>query len=446
MMPPEMTPDDVLSRIPVVEAHVPGATVLNPLRRYAQLLTLLLLVLIPASGLFRIDLESGGVVMLGWQIWFSDIFIVMGFWILLASLLILMYSLLGAVFCGWMCPQNTVSEWANAMTSKLLGRRALMMDTSGERMQVATQRKSLANYVVLGLLLLGASMVYALIPMFYFFSPQAIWSFVSFQYDPELAGGLRWIYMVCVFLMLTDITVIRHLLCKYMCIYRVWQHSFKTKDTLHVSYDAARSDHCSNCHFCVDSCFLDIDPRQTEVFDSCVNCGACVVACDDLHSKSKKLEGPGLLRMALGDEWKGKYRGMIGSFFSRARTVSFATIIGALIFGYGVVNYQPASFSVYRADSEQGSKVLNYRINVAYKVGRPETMHIRVDGLARDEFSLQKDSVHFDTPGRKDVMLHLSDNLAEGLHRFRVTVTSDGGWSEKFQVVHFVGRPKQAKS
>jgi len=445
-MPPEMTPEDALSRIPVVEEHVPGAKILHPLRRYSQILTLLILVLIPASGLFRIDLESGGVVMLGWQIWFSDIFIVMGFWILIASLLIMMYSLLGAVFCGWMCPQNTVSEWANAMTTKLLGRRALMMDTSGERMQVAAQRKSLVNYVVLGLLLLGASMVYALIPMFYFFSPQAIWSFVSFQYNPELAGSLHWIYMVCVFLMLTDITIIRHLLCKYMCIYRVWQHSFKTKQTLHVSYDASRSDHCSNCHYCVDSCFLDIDPRQPEVFDSCVNCGACVVACDELHSKSKKLNGPGLLQMKLGDEWQGKYRGMIGSFFSRAKTVSFATVFGALIFGYGVANYQPASFSVYRADSEQGNKVLNYRINIAYKLNRPETMHIRIDGLTGDEFSLQKDSVHFDTAGRKDVMLHLRDNLPEGLYRFRVTVSSEGGWSKKFQVVHFVGRPGQAKS
>jgi len=440
-----MSANDALSKISVVEEHVPGAKILHPLRRYVQLGTLLLLVLIPASGLFRID-PGSGIVMLDRQVWFSDIFILMGFWMFIASLLIMMYSLVGAVFCGWLCPQNTVSEWANTMTEKLLGRRALMMDISGDRMQVAVRRKSLLNYLALGVLLFGASLVYALIPMFYFYPPQLIWSFVTFQSDPSLANGLGWIYMVCVFVLFTDITVIRHLMCKYMCIYRVWQHSFKTRETLHISYEASRSDHCASCHYCVDSCFLDLDPRQPELFDSCVNCGACVVACDELHSKSKKLDGPGLLRLTLGDEWKGKYRGMVGSFFNRARTATMATIIGALAFTYGVVTYEPASFSVYRADTNQGEKILDYRINIAYKINQPENMHIRIEGLAQNDFSIEKHDVHFSGFGRQDVGLHIRDGLSKGLHRFRVVVTADSGWTKTFQVVHLASLQGRRKS
>ncbi|OIO70191.1 MAG: ferredoxin [Zetaproteobacteria bacterium CG12_big_fil_rev_8_21_14_0_65_55_1124] len=432
-----MSANETLSKIPVIEEHVPGATTLGPARRYMQIATLILLVLIPASGLFRIDVAAGGVLMWDRLVWFSDMFIIMGFWIFIASLLVMMYSLVGSVFCGWMCPQNTVSEWANNLTDRLLGRRAKMMDTTGTRMQIAVRRKSLLNYLILGSLLFGASLVYALIPMFYFYSPQAIWSFVSFQYDEELAGGLHWIYMVCVFVMLIDIVAIRHLMCKYMCIYRVWQHSFKTRDTLHVSYDASRSDHCSNCNYCVDSCFLDIDPRQPEVFDSCVNCGACVVACDELHSKSKKLQGPGLLRLSFGDEWKGKYRGALGSFFSRARAATLATLIGAGMFAYGIVSYEPASFSVYRGEAQQGDQLLDYRINIAYKVNHPEQMHIRVEGLDDSQYSLEKDAVQFESAGRQDVVLYVRDGLPEGLYRFWVVVTADDGWTKKFQVVHF---------
>ena len=432
-----MSANETLSKIPVIEEHVPGATTLGPARRYMQIATLILLVLIPASGLFRIDVAAGGVLMWDRLVWFSDMFIIMGFWIFIASLLVMMYSLDGSVFCGWMCPQNTVSEWANNLTDRLLGRRAKMMDTTGTRMQIAVRRKSLLNYLILGSLLFGASLVYALIPMFYFYSPQAIWSFVSFQYDEELAGGLHWIYMVCVFVMLIDIVAIRHLMCKYMCIYRVWQHSFKTRDTLHVSYDASRSDHCSNCNYCVDSCFLDIDPRQPEVFDSCVNCGACVVACDELHSKSKKLQGPGLLRLSFGDEWKGKYRGALGSFFSRARAATLATLIGAGMFAYGIVSYEPASFSVYRGEAQQGDQLLDYRINIAYKVNHPEQMHIRVEGLDDSQYSLEKDAVQFESAGRQDVVLYVRDGLPEGLYRFWVVVTADDGWTKKFQVVHF---------
>ncbi|MDX8407256.1 MAG: 4Fe-4S binding protein, partial [Mariprofundaceae bacterium] len=399
--------------------------------------TLAILILIPATGLFRIDPEAGGFILLDRQIWFSDMLIVMGFWILVASLLIMMYSLVGSVFCGWMCPQNTVSEWANQMTERLLGRRANMMDMSGSRMKVAVQRKSFINYLILGLALLAASMFYALIPMFYFYPPEAIWSFVSFQYDERLAGSLHWIYFVCVAVMLMDITVIRHLLCKYMCIYRVWQHSFKTRDTLHVSYDASRSDHCSNCHYCVDSCFLDIDPRKPETFDSCVNCGECVVACDELHSKSKKFDGPGLLRLSFGDEWKGKYRGALGSFFGQARTALLATVVGAAMFGVGLATYEPASFTVERSKAAGNGEMLDYRINIAYKLFQPEVMHIRVQGLDEDAYRLAKSEIGFNGAGRQDVMLYIKAGLPAGLYRFRVSVESDGGWARDFNLVHY---------
>jgi len=436
-MESQMPANDVLSKIPVVEQHVPGAKTLHPMRRYVQIATLAILILIPASGLFRIDPEAGGFILLDRQIWFSDMLIVMGFWIFVASLLIMMYSLVGSVFCGWMCPQNTVSEWANMMTDRLLGRRANMMDMSGSRMKVSAQRKSLLNYVILGVALLGASMFYALIPMFYFYPPEAIWSFVSFQYDEQLAGSLHWIYFVCVAVMLMDITVIRHLLCKYMCIYRVWQHSFKTRDTLHVSYDASRSDHCASCHYCVDSCFLDIDPRKPETFDSCVNCGECVVACDELHSKSKKFDGPGLLRMSFGDEWKGKYRGALGSFFGQARTALLATFLGAAMLGVGLFTYEPASFTVERSKAAENGEMLNYRINIAYKLFRPEIMHIRVQGLDDHTYTLAKSEIGFNGAGRKDVILHIKAGLPAGLYRFKVSVESDGGWAKDFNLVHY---------
>jgi len=162
-----------------------------------------------------------------------------------------------------------------------------------------------------------------------------------------------------------------------------------------------------------------------------------VVACDELHSKSKKLQGPGLLRLSFGDEWKGKYRGAIGSFFNRARAATFATLIGAGMFAYGVATYEPASFSVYRGEAQQGEQLLDYRINIAYKVNRPEQMHIRVEGLDADYYSLEKDTVQFERAGRQDVVLYVRDGLPQGLYRFQVVVTADDGWTKKFQVVHF---------
>jgi len=433
-----MSANEALKQIPIQQEHVPGATKLHSARRIVQYLTLLILVLIPLSGLFRFDMQAGGVILLDRQVWFSDIFIIMGFWVFAASLLIMMYSLVGSVFCGWMCPQNTASEYANMLTYKLLGRRAEMMDMSGDQMHVAVRRQSVLNYLLLGLGLLLPAMLYALIPLIYFFPPSAIWSFVTFSEDAQLAGSLYWIYIVCVAVFLLDIGVIRHLMCKYMCIYRVWQHSFKTRETLHIQYDESRSDHCATCHYCVDSCFLDIDPRQTAVFDSCVNCGECITACDELHSKSKKLQGPGLLSFAIGEEDKKKReRGSVASFFARAKVSSLATVTGAVFFAIGIAGYQTDEFSVYRSEAWQGAKVLDYRINVAHKLYRPTDISFRIEGLDKNVYQLEKSKIHFDTAGRQDVKLHINESLAKGLYRFRVFASADDGWSGEFDVTHF---------
>ncbi|MDX8406150.1 MAG: 4Fe-4S binding protein [Mariprofundus sp.] len=435
-----MSANEVLKQIPIQQEHVAGATKLHSARRAVQYLTVLILVAIPTSGLFRID-PAGGFILLDYQVWFSDIFIVMGFWVFVASLLVMMYSLVGSVFCGWMCPQNTVSEYANWLTEKLLGRRAQMMNMTGDRMTVANRKQSILNYILLTIGLLLPAMLAALIPLLYFYPPSAIWSFMTFSEDARLAGSLHWIYMVSVAVFMLDIVVIRHLMCKYMCIYRVWQHSFKTRETLHIHYDMARSDHCASCHYCVDSCFLDIDPRQPEVFDSCVNCGECVTACDQLHAKSKKMDGPGLLSFAIGSKdrpkQKGKEKGSVASFFARAKASSLATVAGALFFAIGIAGYQTDEFSVYRSEAWHGAKILDYRINVAHKIYHPTDITLRIEGLDPTVYRLQKSTVHFETAGRQDIALHIEESMPKGLHRFRVHAEDGKGWSAVFDVTHF---------
>ncbi len=424
-----------IEHIPVRVEASPQAKNLHRYRRLSQYLVLLLLIVIPVSGLFRIDPEMGAFVMLDYQIWFSDILIVMGFWMFAVSLLVVFYSLAGSVFCGWMCPQNTVSEWANAITARLLGRRASSADFSGEQLKIAARRGGALNLGLLFVALLAASLVYALIPLLYFYPPSAIWAFVTFQQDARLAPSLHWIYFVCVAIMFLDIAIIRHLLCKFMCIYRVWQHSFKTKDTLKVVYDDTRSKDCSHCHYCVDACFLDIDPRKTEVFDSCVNCGECIVACDTLHAKSRKLQGPGLLRFAVGEASRRAEDSVLGSIIYRARFSLTATVLSAVLFTLGVVNYQPHDFTVYR--NERVNSTNDFRINLAHKRYQPVRFRISLEGLPADGFVLERQRVDFSSVGRKDVRLHIKPGLPRGVHRFRVTVTASDGWKKSFPVQYY---------
>lgn len=429
-----MNAQEKLQQIPIQQEHVPGAQSVHRWRRISQWLVVVALVLIPITGLFRIDTMAGAFHMLDYQVSFSDIAIVMGFWMMMATGLIFLYSWAGSVFCGWICPQNTISEWANALTAKLLGRRALVMDVTGLQMQVARRKDKLLNKVVLFTSFLLISMLFAMVPLLYFFEPRVIWSFIRMHPVP-LAENLLWIYLVCVVMILIDVAAMRHLVCKYMCIYRVWQHSFKTQDTLHIAYDEARSDDCENCNYCVDSCFLDIDPKQAQVFDSCINCGDCVAACDELHSKSKKMTGAGLLSFKFGAD--GYKTNGLGSFLGRGRAAMAGTLLGALIFVVGIMNYQPYTLVVDRAELLANTTNYDYRINVTNKRYKPAVMHFQVIGLDTDEYVLDAKAVMFQSAGRKDVLLHFSPKLKQGLHRVTVRASTDDGWQASFPLIYY---------
>jgi polyferredoxin len=406
-------------------------------RRAVQITILLLLVLIPVSGLFRIDPENGALVVLGWQVWFADFFLISGLWIMLASALVGLYSVAGTVFCGWACPQNTLAEWANHMTHKLLGKRA-EVSLTGEAPKVAAAKNKALNWSMLGLSFICAAMLFALLPLLYFYPPDVVWSFIIFRPDTRLAGSLYWIYSVWVMIILLDIAVLRHFWCRFACVYRIWQHSFKTRETLHVVYDASRADECAKCNYCVTNCFIELDPRRTEIYDSCINCGDCIDACNNLQAKKG---GAGLLRFELGQRESGKirkFRDNSMSLLSRFRwTIPFAAL-GVIMFAWGVWSYQPYHIAVGYLETAHNGMAHDYRIEVSSKRYRPTELSVTVEGLPQNDFTLSKLKVKLASVGRTSIILSVSSKLQRGLYPFVVVVRSNDGWTGRFGLRHFV--------
>jgi polyferredoxin len=406
-------------------------------RRTVQITILFLLVLIPVSGLFRIDPENGALVVLGWQIWFADFFLISGLWIMLASALVALYSVAGTVFCGWACPQNSLAEWANHMTHKLLGKRA-EVSLNGEAPKVAAAKNKALNWTLLGLSFLAAAMLFALLPLLYFYPPDVVWSFITFREDARLAGSLYWIYTVWVMIILLDISVLRHFWCRFACVYKVWQHSFKTKETLHVLYDSSRAEECEKCNYCVTTCFIKLDPRKTDIYDSCINCGDCIDACNILHAKKG---GVGLLRFEFGQRESSrirKFRDNSMSLLSRFGWTAPFAAMGIVMFAWGVWSYQPYHIAVGYLASAQNHSANDYRIEVSSKRYRPTELTMSVEGLPQDDFTLSSPKVDLASVGRASVFLKVSPKLQRGLYPFVVVVNSSDGWTGRFSVQHFV--------
>lgn len=429
-----MSSNDSLSKIPIAVENANHGLSFHWRRRLTQFLFIAIAIIIPVSGLLRIDLVAGAFVVLDHQIWWADFFLVFGLWLLLASSLVMLYSTVGTAFCGWACPQNTLAEMANEWTYRLLGKRA-DMSVAGEKMKVASSKNHWLNWLLLSLILTAMSMLLALIPLFYFYPPDVIWSFVTLQDDERLASSLHYIYFIFVLVILLDVSFIRHFWCRFMCVYRVWQHGFKTHQTLRLAYDETRASLCEKCNYCSTACFIGLDPKNTDMYDSCINCGECIDACNRLQAKKG---AAGLLSFTKGAPGKMSRLRNLASMSLRMRwTVPFS-LLGLGMFVWGLVSYEPYHLAVYRADQQYGSVIRDYRVAVSHKLYRDAELTVQVEGLPENSYSLSQKTVHFEGAGRIDLNLHIDSNVPSGLHTFLVRVNSADGWRDVYRVQHFV--------
>jgi len=290
---------------------------------------------------------------------------------------------------------------------------------------------------LLGLSLLSAALVVAIVPLFYFYPPATVWSFVTWRVDPQLAASLHYIYFVFVLIILLDVAFIRHFWCRFACVYRVWQHSFRTRETLHVRYDASRADSCTKCSYCVSACFIEIDPRKTDTYSSCINCGECVDACNRMHHKSGK---PGLLSFEFGEtkaqsDARSRFRDNAISLAARSKWMLVLGALGACLFLWGLRTWEPLHVVVYRAEVQQTQGNRDYRIAISNKLYHARQVLVRVSGLAAADYKLAATEVSLPSAGHESVLLSLSDKLPHGVHAFAVEVTA-AGWHSRFPIQH----------
>jgi cytochrome c oxidase accessory protein FixG len=106
-----------------------------------------------------------------------------------------------------------------------------------------------------------------------------------------------------------------------MCPYARFQSAMFDRDTLIVTYDAARGDprgtrarsadlaaanlgHCIDCALCVHVCPVGIDIRDGLQYE-CIACTACIDACDGVMDKMKYPRG--LIRYATENGLQGRW-------------------------------------------------------------------------------------------------------------------------------------------
>jgi polyferredoxin len=308
-------------------------------RRATQLTTLALLVVIPVTGMFRIDLVTGNFLIFTRRTCWADFFLMFGSLTMLGAGAVLSYATIGRVWCGWCCPQNTFSEWADNLTRRWLGRHA-SVDLGREWLKVAVARNKPLNWVLLGASFLGVSLVLAVIPFFYFYPAEDVLSLVLFRPGSRLSWFMHVLYFVAVLATFLYIAVIRHTWCSLACPYRFGQYIFKSRRALRVEYDAARAADCERCNYCASSCVIGIEPTNPKaVSTGCINCGECIEACDRMHEKRRV---PGLLRFEFGTAARapGLKRPVV-ELISALGWAGPVFALGCVLFAWGLLRATP---------------------------------------------------------------------------------------------------------
>ncbi|MFO7576376.1 MAG: 4Fe-4S binding protein, partial [Pelovirga sp.] len=211
------------------------ARLLGPRRRGVQWFTTLLLLLLPwlqqgGRSLVRIDIPSLSLHLFGQVIRIEELYLFLLFALLFGCAFLLITLVSGRVWCGWACPQTTLSDSAEWIA------RTLSLTVRANRLIGSRWRILVAQLAYLLLaLLVSANLIW------YFIEPRR---FFASLWHGEMPAAVLLTLLITALLIYLDIALVRRLLCREFCPYGRIQSSLVDAGTLTLQLPATEKPRC----------------------------------------------------------------------------------------------------------------------------------------------------------------------------------------------------------
>ncbi len=299
---------------------------MGPKRKAVQWLTTLLLLGIPfvragGDSLVRLDAASRTLLFFGARVRIEEFYLFLIAVLMLVFGFLFMTMVFGRVWCGWLCPQTTVTDLAEFIDRKIT---ALL---PGRFLPGTVQH----------LLYLLVSCTVAANLVWYFIPPG--------EFFPRLIGGeiglVAGITLSSVSLLLyLDLVLVRRKFCTAVCPYGRIQLMTMDRNTLTLEFDPSLAGSCIRCDACLRSCPMGIDIKDGLQIE-CINCGRCLDACRSVMAGGDR---PGLIHYTFGSRAEGGGRPV------NARSLLHGGIILLLcaLMGGGIAVRREATMKVQR--------------------------------------------------------------------------------------------------
>ncbi|MDH5710771.1 MAG: cytochrome c oxidase accessory protein CcoG [Gammaproteobacteria bacterium] len=304
------------------------------------------------TQLVLFDLPARKFYVFGIVFWPQDFFYLAMLLIVAALSLFFFTALAGRLWCGFACPQTVWTEVFLSMERMIEGSRSQQMKLDKAPWSLRKFRIKATKHFVWIVFSLYTGFTFV-----GFFSPIKELAINVLMFD---LGPWEWFWILFYsFATYGNAGWLREQVCTYMCPYARFQSAMIDKDTLIISYDAARGesrgsrkkgiDHkaeglgdCIDCTICVQVCPTGIDIRDGLQYN-CIGCAACIDACNDVMEKMGYDKG--LVRYTTENMLHGE-----SPHFIRPRIVVYAIIlllITASTF-YAIANRDPLAMDVIR--------------------------------------------------------------------------------------------------
>jgi cytochrome c oxidase accessory protein FixG len=337
------------------------------------------------------DLPARKFYIFGLTFWPQD-FIYMAWLLVIAGIsLFFVTALAGRLWCGFACPQTVWTNafvWLERIAEGNRSRRMKLDKAPWTREKIL--RRSFKQFLWVSFALwTGYTFVGYFTPIIKLANEIATFSL----------GGWEtfWIFFYS-FATYGNAGIMREQVCKYMCPYARFQSAMFDRDTLIISYDAARGEprgsrsrkesekkgalgDCIDCTLCVQVCPVGIDIREGLQYE-CIACAACVDACDSVMDK---MEYPrGLVKYTTENAIEGKQSRIV-----RPRTMLYGAALIILLIGLAgaLSNRHEISMDVLRDRNALYRELATGRIENVYtlkvvnKSDRDHALNLEVTGL-----------------------------------------------------------------
>jgi cytochrome c oxidase accessory protein FixG len=343
------------------------------------------------------DLGARKFYILGFVFWPQDFIYLTGLLIIAAYSLFLFTAIGGRLWCGYACPQTVYTEIFMWIERKIEGdrQRRITLDgapLSGRKLGLKSAKH--AAWIALAL--------WTGITFVGYFTP--IRELVGSVATGQVSGWPAFWVLFYGFATYGNAGWMREQVCKYMCPYARFQSAMFDKDTMIVTYDAARGEprgarskkadyrtqglgDCVDCTMCVQVCPTGIDIRNGLQYE-CIGCAACIDACDQVMGKMGYPQG--LIRYTTENALaRGWHLPEIVRRIFRPRIFIYTGILLVVI---GAVSFSLASRVPLKVDvlRDRGTMVREveggalenvYRLQIMNTQEQPRRYRIAVSGL-----------------------------------------------------------------